>query len=76
MCLSSPAILLNKDLAVDMQTKNIQDALDAGAEALITICPICDAVMRRPISKAGLPKIFITDLCRMAVGEIPRPAQK
>jgi Fe-S oxidoreductase len=74
LCCSGPAIGVNKDLAVDMQTKNVQDALDAGAEALVTICPICDAVMRRATSKAGLPKIFITDLCRMGLGEIPWPA--
>jgi heterodisulfide reductase subunit B len=73
LCCSGPAIGVNKDLAMDMQAKNFEDALKAGTEALITICPICDAVLRRPASKFGLPKIFITDLCRMAIGEIPWP---
>ena len=40
---------------------------------MITICPLCDAVMRRPISQGGLPKIFITDLCRIALGEMAWP---
>ena len=71
LCCSGPAISLNKELAIHIQTDNVKDAMDNGAEAMITICPICDAVMRRPTSKAGLPKIFITDLCRMALGEIP-----
>jgi Fe-S oxidoreductase len=74
LCCSGPAIGVNKDLAMEIQTTNVKDAMDFGAEALITICPICDAVMRRPTSKVGLPKIFITDLCRMALGEIPWPA--
>lgn len=74
LCCSGPAIGVNKELAIDIQTKNLQDAIDSGAQAIITICPICDVVMRRPAYKFGLPKIFITDLCRMALGEIPWPA--
>lgn len=73
LCCSGPAIGVNKELAINIQTDNVKDAMDNGAEAMITICPICDAVMRRPTSKAGLPKIFITDLGRMALGEIPWP---
>ena len=76
LCCSGPAIGVSKELAIDIQTNNVKDAMDNGAEAMITICPICDAVMRRPTSKAGLPKIFITDLCRMTLGEIPWPAPK
>ena len=56
-----------------IQNDNIKDAIDNRAEALITICPMCDTVMQGETSKAGLPKIFITDLCRMALGEMPWP---
>lgn len=73
LCCSAPVIGINKELAIDMQEKNVKDAMDCGAEALITICPICDAVMRRPTSRLGLAKIFITDLCRIALGEISWP---
>lgn len=73
LCCSGPIIRTHRDLAVRIQEENIQDALDCGAEALVTICPICDAVLKRPTTKAGLPKIFITDLCRMALGEISWP---
>ncbi len=73
LCCSGPVIGINKELAIDMQEKNVRDALDCGAQAMITMCPICDAVLRRPTSRLGLPKIFITDLCRMALGEIAWP---
>ncbi|MBN1662379.1 MAG: (Fe-S)-binding protein [Deltaproteobacteria bacterium] len=73
LCCSGPVIGINREMAVDMQEKNVQDALDCGAEAMITICPICDAVMRRPTSRLGLPKLFITDLCRIALGEMAWP---
>ena len=73
LCCTGPIIYTNKDLAVDIQEKNVKDAIESGADALITICPICDGVLRRPTSRLGLPKIFITDLCRIAIGEIPWP---
>ncbi len=69
VCCTGPIIHTNRELAIDIQEKNVKDAIECGADALITICPICDAVMRRPTSRLGLPKVFITDLCRIALGE-------
>jgi Fe-S oxidoreductase len=74
LCCSGPVIRTNKALAVKMQEDNVRDALDAGAEAMVTICPMCDWVLRRPTTQHGLRKIFITDLCRMALGEVAWPA--
>ena len=76
LCCTVPIIGTNKELAVDIQEKNVADAMECGADALITICPICDAVLRRPTSRLGLPKIFITDLCRIALGEKSWPQEK
>ena len=69
LCCTGPIINTDRELAIDIQEKNVKDAIDSGADAMITICPVCDAVLRRPTSSLGLPKIFITDLCRMALGE-------
>ena len=74
LCCGGPALFVNKELAGNIQENNIRDAMDNHAEAVITICPMCDMVMRDQTAKAGLPKIFITDLCRMALREIPWPA--
>ena len=73
LCCGGPALAVNKELALNIQNDNIKDAIENHAEAMITICPMCDAVMRDQTSKAGLPKIFITDLCRMALGEVSWP---
>ncbi|MBN1613991.1 MAG: (Fe-S)-binding protein [Deltaproteobacteria bacterium] len=73
LCCSLPILNTNRTLAVEMQEKNVRDALDCGAQAMITICPLCDAIMRRPTSRLGLPKLFITDLCRIALGELSWP---
>jgi hypothetical protein len=56
-----------------MHNDNIQDAIGNKAKAMVTICPLGDAVMCDQTSKAGLPKIFITDHGRMALGEISWP---
>jgi heterodisulfide reductase subunit B len=75
LCCSGPIIGANKKLAIEIQESNVRDAIDCGADAMVTICPICDAVLRRPTSQLGLPKIFITELCRMALGEVAWPGR-
>ncbi len=74
LCCAGPALVVNSELAMSIQNDNIKDAMDNDAEALITICPMCDGVLRGETSKAGLPQIFITDLFRMAMGEVSWPA--
>jgi Fe-S oxidoreductase len=73
LCCGGPALAVNKEQALNIQNDNINDAIENHAEAMITICPMCDAVMRDQTSKAGLPKIFITDLCRISLGEVSWP---
>lgn len=75
MCCTAPIIPTNRDMAVEFQEKNVNDAIECGADALITLCPVCDRVMRRPTGQLGLTKLYITDLCRIALGEKPWPAQ-
>ncbi|HOD28548.1 MAG TPA: (Fe-S)-binding protein [Syntrophales bacterium] len=73
LCCGGPALFVNNELSTGIQQSNIRDAMDNRAEALITICPMCDTVLRGQTAKAGLPQIFITDLCRMALGEVAWP---
>jgi Fe-S oxidoreductase len=73
VCCTAPIIYTNRELAIDIQKKNFEDAIQCGADAIITSCPVCDRVLRRPSSQFGLPKIFITDLCRIALAEKPWP---
>lgn len=74
LCCTLPILHSNQKMAAEFQEKNVRDALDCGADALITLCPICNLVMNRPTSQLGLKKIYITDLCRMALGEKIWPA--
>jgi hypothetical protein len=73
VCCSGPLIYTNRDLAIDIQKKNFEDAIASRADAIITSCPLCYGVFRRPSAQFNLPNIFITDLCRIALGEKPWP---
>jgi Fe-S oxidoreductase len=73
LCCTGPLIYTNRELAVDIQKKNFDDAIACGAEVVVTSCPLCYGVFRRPSAQFNLPDIFITDLCRIALGEKPWP---
>lgn len=60
--------------ALEIQRRNIQDAIDAGAEKLVFICPACIAVMRAACRKMELEPIYITQLVKLALGEELGPA--
>jgi len=74
LCCTGPIIRINPELAAEIQAENVNDAISCGAAALITLCPMCDRILRRPTSKLGLNKIHIIDLCRIALGEKSWPA--
>lgn len=51
--------------------RNLDDALDYGAEGMVFLCPGCYWLTSGACNERGLSAIFITDLCRMALGELP-----
>ncbi len=73
LCCTGAFARVYPDLAREIATRNIDDAVAFGAEAIVTLCPMCDRVLRKPAATRGLTKIYVTDLCRMALGEIPFP---
>lgn len=74
LCCTAPVIPVFRELAVEVQDRNIKDAIAHGAAALITLCPLCDRVLTRPTSRLGLTKLHVTELCRIALGEKSWPA--
>jgi len=75
LCCTAPIISTRLDMAVELQERNVRDAIDCSVDALITFCPVCDRVMRRPTGQLGLTKIHIIDLCRIALGEKHWPTE-
>jgi Fe-S oxidoreductase len=59
-----------------MMAENIQDAVDSEAEAVVFLCPLCNETLKEPAEAQGLKPIFITQLVRMALGELPFPSSR
>ena len=58
----------SRQLAADIQRRNIQDMIDAGAEFCVFNCPYCFLTLSERVTKSGLKPVFMGDLCRLAVG--------
>ncbi|MDQ5986680.1 MAG: hypothetical protein CSYNP_02411 [Syntrophus sp. SKADARSKE-3] len=55
--------------------KNVADAKDSGAEAMVYLCPMCFRTLGKKVQSAGMKNYMISDLCRLALGE-ELPAEK
>lgn len=56
-----------------MMAGNIGDAVEQGAQAMVFLCPLCMTTLSGAASEKGMKPIFISQLARMALGELPFP---
>lgn len=57
-----------------IQNMNLTDAKEHGAEAMVFLCPICLYALGKGAEERGMAPIFITDICKMALGEKAFPS--
>jgi len=57
------------DLATDVQSRNIRDMVESGAEYCVFNCHGCENALSAKVSGAGIKPIHIVELCKMAIGE-------
>jgi ferredoxin len=57
--------------AVELQRCNISDMADAGAEVCVFNCPACFHTMEHSVAQKGIKPVYMSDLCRLAIGERP-----
>lgn len=57
--------------AADVQRRNIEDMKKAGAEVCVFNCPACYTTMGEMVAANGMKPMFMSDLCRLAIGEKP-----
>lgn len=55
--------------SAEIQKKNLDDMKNAGAQICVFNCPACMQVLAKPVMKNGMMPLFMSDLCRMAIGE-------
>lgn len=61
----------SRRFCLDIQRQNIEDVKHAGAELCIFNCPACMQTLWKQITEYGIMPIWMSDLCRMAIGEKP-----
>ena len=57
--------------ALELRRLNISDMKDAGAEVCVFNCPACYHTMGDLVLKEGIKPVYMSDLCRLAIGEKP-----
>ena len=57
--------------AADLKGRNIEDMKNAGAEVCVFNCPACYNTLGQLVGANGIRPIFMSDLCRLAIGEKP-----
>ncbi len=70
MCCGGTKMMLTGADPRPDQDKNFEDAKQAGAEAMICLCPMCMHSLSLASHEHQLPLLFLGDLARMALGEI------
>jgi Fe-S oxidoreductase len=53
----------------EIQNKNIEDMKNAGAQICVFNCPACLQTLGKAVSENGMMPLFMSDLCRLAIGE-------
>jgi len=59
----------SRRFCLDLQKKNIDDMQAAGAQLCVFNCPACMQTLGKPVAQSGIMPIFMSDLCRLAIGE-------
>ncbi len=59
------------ELKHDVQSRNIDDMVEHGAEYCVFNCSACQNALAAKVAKRGIKPIHLIDLCKMAIGENP-----
>ena len=70
-CGEIPRMIKGYEVANDLQKRNIDDMVNAGAEYCAFNCPYCYMSLAEKVAKRGLKPIHMIDLCEMALGGKP-----
>jgi len=70
LCCGGSIVPRNWEAANQIKHKNLEDATSAGAEIIVTLCPLCFANLRKRAPEHNLSVMAISDLCRAALGEV------
>ncbi|MBN1626553.1 MAG: (Fe-S)-binding protein [Deltaproteobacteria bacterium] len=61
-----------QELAARIKNMNLEDMAASGADVCVFNCPHCFETLAEEVEKRGIKPVFMSDLCRLAIGEKPR----
>lgn len=64
-------MLKGYELTNNLQKRNIEDMMKAGAQYCVFNCPYCYMALRDKVTQTGMKPIHMVDLCKLAIGETP-----
>lgn len=70
LCCGAPLSLVDKKRVFDIQKRNIDDAKDAGSQAITFLCPVCAMNLRDKAKGSGLDNYMLIELCQLTLGEM------
>jgi Fe-S oxidoreductase len=68
LCCGSPMVPRDRDKANRIKMRNIEDAVEHGAQAMAYLCPLCVLNLRKRADAAGLENHHIIELVKQALG--------
>ncbi|MDD3717883.1 MAG: (Fe-S)-binding protein [Actinomycetota bacterium] len=68
LCCGSPMMPRDRDKAMRIKERNVEDAVKHGAQAIAYLCPLCMLNLRKPAAAAGLENHHIIELVKQALG--------
>jgi len=74
LCCGGIFVRAKPELVAELHEKNLSDAREHGAEALVCLCPLCLSTLSQAAEKHSIAPVFLPDLGRMALGEKPFPS--
>jgi len=69
LCCGSPVMPRDRERAMLIKQRNIDDAVAHGAAAMAYLCPLCVLNLRKVASGAGLDNYHIIELVELALGD-------
>lgn len=67
LCCGSPVMPRDRDRAMKIKERNINDALEHNAQAMAYLCPMCVLNLRKVAAAAGLENYHIIELVKQAL---------
>jgi Fe-S oxidoreductase len=67
LCCGSPLMPRDRERAGEVKSRNVDDAVAAGAQAMAYLCPLCVLNLRKTAESAGLENYHLIELVKKAL---------